>query len=238
MRKTLAVTTTLVLAGSVLTVAAPPVTAAKTYKACVKKSTGETRILLGKKKQKKWKCKKGWKRATWTKAGPSGTPGTPGNPGPTGARSTLGTVVDANGAVVGESLSTLAVPGMVQFVIRIDGGTYVYFPNGWLLTAGNVTYSDAACATAPFTRFSTSGERDLGLSDAGYRVVYRSANPTLGPASAYRLVGTSQPVVNAQHYERNELGVCTAEGALFTGYVLPLTSVPAPPDRPGPLMIQ
>ena len=73
---------------------AQPATAAKKYTACVKKSTGEMRLLLGKKK----KCKKGWKKTSWTKAGPRGGKGAHGVPG---QANSIGIVVDANGALVG-----------------------------------------------------------------------------------------------------------------------------------------
>ena len=46
----------------------------------MKKSTGDVRVLLGKKK----KCKKGWKKVSWTKAGPTGKSGVSGGPGATG----------------------------------------------------------------------------------------------------------------------------------------------------------
>ncbi len=44
----------------------------------------------------------------------------------------MGTVVDRDGAVVGEALTTLNPP-IASFIVRIDGGTFFYYGNGWLL---------------------------------------------------------------------------------------------------------
>ena len=67
------------LGASVLVAGSAAVPAqAKTVKACVKKSTGELRILTGCKK----KCKKGWKKISWNQKGDTGPQGEPGCAGP------------------------------------------------------------------------------------------------------------------------------------------------------------
>ena len=43
--------------------------------------------------------------------------------------------------------------------------------------------------------------------------------------------------MNLQMYSLNNAGVCTASGALFTGTLLTLQPVTAPPDVPGPLTV-
>jgi hypothetical protein len=235
MRKVLAAVTSAVLAGSAMVVATPPVAAKTTYKACVKKSTGEVRFLVGKKKKKK-KCKKGWKKVSWTKAGPKGGPGVSGPTGATGPRASMGTVVDRDGAVVGEALTTLNAP-IALFIVRIDGGTFLYYGNGWLVPTGGVYYKDAACTGTAYDRAGSIQERDLVLASPSERRVYRVSSPTLGPSSAFRFAGTAEAVTNVQFYYRDDAGACVATGALFTGYAMPLTPVSAPPDHPGPLQV-
>jgi hypothetical protein len=234
MRKLLAAATSAVLAGSAMVAITPPVAAKTTYKACVKKSTGDVRLLLGKNKKKK--CKKGWKKVSWTKAGPRGKSGSPGGPGDVGAKGSMGTVVDGNGAVVGESLTTLPI-GFTAFIVRIDGGNFFYYPNGWLLPTDTVYFKDAGCAGTAYTRTSSPDTRDLLLASPAYRMVYRATSPTLGPSTAYRFGTTSESVTNVQFYARGSNGVCAASGGVFTGYAVPLIQVTAPPDHPGPLKV-
>ena len=67
------------LGASVLVAGSAAVPAqAKTVKACVKKSTGELRILTG----SKTKCKKGWKKISWNQKGDTGPQGNQGAQGP------------------------------------------------------------------------------------------------------------------------------------------------------------
>ncbi|MEZ5158158.1 MAG: hypothetical protein R2687_04910 [Candidatus Nanopelagicales bacterium] len=235
MRKLLAAATSAVLAGSAMVAVTPPVAAKTTYKACVKKSTGDVRLLLGKKKKKK-KCKKGWKKVSWTKAGPTGKSGSPGGPGAAGAKASMGTVIDGNGAVVGEALSTLPI-SFTAFIVRIDGGVFFYYPNGWLLPTETVYFKDAACVGTPYARADSPQTRDLLLASPAYRTVYRASSPTLGPATAYRYGTTSEQVTNVQFYARGSNGACAASGGVFTGYAVPLIQVTAPPDHPGPLRV-
>ena len=228
MRKMIATGAAAALVGAAGLAVAEPAAAAKKYTACVKKSSGEMRLLLGKSK----KCKKGWKKTTWTKAGPTGSKG-PGGPG--GAANSFGYVVDAKGVVVGQALGSFSLPIPV-FMVSIDGGQYVYYPNGWLVGPTSVYYDNAACTGTPFTVASDALERDWILQDTGLRAVQRTLEPTLGPASAFKPDGTASSVLNLSRWWLNQSGVCTADMS-FTGYRLPLTSVPAPPDHPGPLRL-
>jgi len=207
-----------------------PATAAKKYTACVKKSSGEMRLLLGKQK----KCAKGWKKTTWTKAGPRGAKG---SVGATGAANSFGTVVDGGGATVGEGFSATFVGPYPLFVVRIDGGTFTYLGNGWLYPQNPpVEYDNAACTGSPFIESDDPILTAYLTSDSSYRAVSRTFSPTLGPATAWKPTGQKTAVVAAPNWYRNESGVCTA-GAAFTGDRVALVQVPAPPDVPGPLRL-
>ena len=123
----------------------------------------------------------------------------------------MGTVIDGNGAVVGESLSTLPV-SITAFIVRIDGGIFFYYPNGTLLPTD----------TVQGRRMRGHGLRQgQAVRNGGIccspvrrtRTVYRVGSPTLGPATAYRFDSTSESVTNVQFYSRGSDGVCAASGA-------------------------
>ena len=230
MRRLTASLAAVIVLGGLGLAATQPASAAKKYTACVKKSNGDVRILLGKKK----KCKKGWKKTSWSKAGPTGSKGPD---GPVGSANTFGLVVDADGAVVGRGIGTLPAP-ITVFPVLIDGGLFIYYPNGWLVPLGARPYfDDAACTGAPFLTVGSDIERDAILQDSTTRVVYRAITETsLGPASAYKPVGNSASVVNQARWELDGNGDCVAQTD-FTGYRLPLVSVAAPPDFKGPLRL-
>jgi len=205
-----------------------PASAAKTYKACVKKSTGEVRLMLGKKK----KCKKGWKKTTWSKSAPKGSQGPA---GPVGAGNSLGTLVDGNGQVVGAAMGSINVGSMV-FSVLIDGGVYHYYSNGWLLSTSSVYFDNATCTGTAFVTVSETDIFNALRADPTARIVYRPTSPTLGPAVAYKQSGSVDSVVSGSRWYRDSADVCTA-GTAFTGYRVFLTQVQAPPDRPGPLKV-
>lgn len=151
-----------------------------------------------------------------------------------GPGQSLGDVVDANGALVGQSVGQYPA-GVSVFFVTIDGGAYIYYPNGWLVPIAQIpSYDNSSCAGTPFIMADDTLERDAILQDPSYRVVYRATSPTLGPASAYKPDGTATPVLNLARWELDDTGTCTAAMA-ETGYRLPLTGVTAPPDHPGPL---
>lgn len=220
-------TAALLIAGAGLAVA-EPASAAKKYTACVKKSTGEVRLLLGKSK----KCKKGWKKRTWTKSGPSGTKGPDGVPGPANS---FGHLVDANRNVIGQSLGSLGYP-ILFFTALIDGGKYFYYPNGWLIPFGPTYFDNASCTGARFTLVSDTQTRDAILGDPGLRLVARTSQPSLGPSKAFKVDGDVASVLNQPNWSLNSSGACTANSN-YTGYRIPLTEVPAPPDYQGPLRV-
>lgn len=228
MKKIIASASAAVLLGGAGIAVAGPATAAKKYTACVKKSTGETRLLLGKSK----KCTKGWKKVTWLKAGPKGAKGPD---GATGEASTLGFVVDAQGTVVGKALGILPVQGGI-ISVQIDGARYTYFVSGLLLpTYPPVYFDNASCSGALFTTAADVLERDLLTQDPAVRLVDRPASPTeVGPARAYRPDGSSSAVVNQPRWYLNSSSVCTADSN-FTGYRVPVVQTTAPRDFVGPL---
>jgi hypothetical protein len=207
-----------------------PATAAKKYTACVKKSSGEMRLLLGKKK----KCAKGWKKTTWTKSGPRGAKG---SVGATGAANSMGLVVDGSGAPVGEAMNVASIGPYPLFAVRIDGGVFTYLGNGWLYPQNPpVEYDNAACTGTPFIESNDPILTSYLVSDPGFRAISRIITPALGPATAWKPTGQKTAVVAAPNWYRNESGVCTA-GAAFTGDRVGLVQVPAPPDVPGPLRL-
>lgn len=210
---------------------AQPATAAKKYTACVKKSTGEMRLLLGKKK----KCGKGWKKTSWTKSGPRGDQGSQGAAGPANS---IGAVVDGNGATVGEALSVSALGPYPLFSVRIEGGVFTYLGNGWLYPLNpTVEYDNAACAGTPFIESSDPILTGFIVNDPSFRAVYRVLSPAVGPATAWKATGQKTAVVAAANWYFNESGTCTA-GAAFTGDRIALTQVSAPPDWTGPLKLR
>lgn len=220
------------LAGSGL-VGAPPATAAKKYTACVKKSTGEMRILLGKNK----KCAPGWKKRKWTKAGPTGDPGAGGAKGATGTPNSLGTLVDGTGSPVGRLMAAFPSESGMWFTVEIDGGLYTYEGAGRVRPFAPLYFANAMCmGQAYLTAHSAEYATEI-MGWYGVRVVYRQTEPTWGPPSAYKFAGTSQSVAAVPLWERTQDGGCAANGP-FTGFLLPLTEITSPTDRPGPLRVQ
>lgn len=205
-----------------------PAAAAKKYTACVNKSTGEMRILLGKPK----KCQKGWKKRTWTKAGPEGDRGAGGQTGPANS---FGNVVDADGTPVGQLLGVLPSTYLVLFV-RVGDGLYSYAPGGLLVPSGDLFYDNATCAGAPFAIADTVLERDALQQDSGLRYVERVTPPVIGLASAFAISGPAYTVSALPRWQHDTDGSCVATSD-FTGYRLPLSPVAAPPDHRGPLRI-
>lgn len=215
----------LMMAGSVAVPAQ-----AKTVNACVKKSTGELRMLTGKKK----KCKKGWKKVSWNQKGDTGPQGNPGAQGPNLM------VKDGNGQVLGRFLGTFPMGPLLVFV-EINGGSYTYMPNGLLYPLGiqSPNFKDNACAGPAYVTSSSPTSTSLITGSAGgpSRIVYRRTNPTFGAPLAWQFSTTTENAVAVQLYERDSSGACTPDGAPYNGQLVKLESVPAPQDVPGPLTI-
>jgi hypothetical protein len=198
--------------------------------ACVKKKTGAMKLVTGKKAKKK--CPKGWRKVTWNTRGPRGPQG------PAGPQLML---KDATGAIVGKFLGVYPSGGTIYIVER-DGGQYVYFGSGTLYPTGSPSYTTADCSdTARLT--SSSGvaytEMVLKLIGGPFRFVFRTSTGGLfGPAMAWKSSGTYESVVTAPLYRMNgSTGVCELDDPAFTGELIALDPVPAPPDFVGPLVI-
>lgn len=224
---------------------------AATITACVKSDTGDLRIRFG--AAAKRKCPKGWTRVRWSSTGAagkqgipgtSGIPGIPGIPGQPGLAAPAFSVKDASGAVVGPLVSVFPSGGAIYFVLR-DGGVYTYLGSGELFSlGGNPDFKTPDCSGTAFIKYSPAGTFTLATSvklfGGTFRVVFRTNSAgTFGPASAWKGHGTSENVAVAiQLYKRDSTtGVCAADGAPFTGDLIVLDSVPAPPDFVGPLTI-
>ena len=201
---------------------------AKTVKACVKKSTGELRILSGKKK----KCKKGWKKVTWNQKGDPGPQGNPGAQGPNLV------VKDGTGKVLGRYLG-LYPAGFALMFVEIEGGAYTYAPTGvvYPVGGGSPAFKTNACNGTAYLRSSTPETTQLMTGSAGgpTRIVYRRTNPSMGPTFSWALTATTE-TVNQIMYTLDSSGVCVADGN-HNGTLVALQSVTPPPDVPGPLTI-
>ncbi len=209
---------------------------AKTVVACVKKKDGKVKILTTKKKQKK-KCKKGWKKYSWNQTGKTGPTGPVGATGPQGPAQE---VKDGTGKTLGRFLGTYP-SGLPIFSVLVDGGAYLYYPDGKVLPLGGTSpyFKTNICTGTAYTQSTSPQTTALFMDSAGgpSRVVYRPTTPTFGPTSAWAFTKTTENVVNLQMYSLNNAGVCTASVGLFTGTLLTLQPVTAPPDVPGPLTV-
>ncbi len=157
-------------AGALLGGVASPVQA-KTVKACVKKKTGEVRILTGKKK-----CKKGWKKTSWNQKGKTGPQG---NQGPQGPNLV---VKDGTGKVLGKFLGVLP-EGLTLFSVEIDGGSYLYLPNGLIypgFSSTSPSFKTNACSGTGYVESSSPLSTQFLTGSAG---AHQARLPhRLGPA--------------------------------------------------------
>jgi hypothetical protein len=201
---------------------------AKTVKACVNKSTGELRILTGSKN----KCKKGWKKISWNKKGATGPQGNQGAQGPNLV------VKDGTGKVLGKFLG-LFPAGFALMFVEIDGGSYLYAPNGTVYPfgGGSPAFKTNTCTGTGYVRSSSPQSTQLITGSAGgpTRLVYRKSDPPLGPTFAWAFTATTE-TVNQVMYTLDSAGNCVADGN-HNGTIVALQSVAAPPDVPGPLTI-
>jgi hypothetical protein len=199
---------------------------AKTVKVCVKKSSGEMRLLTKK------KCKKGWKKVTWNQKGDTGPQGNQGAQGPNL------TVKDGTGKVLGRYVG-LYPAGFALMFVEINSGIYLYAPNGQLFPgfSSSPSFKTNTCNGTAYIRSSSPQTTQLYTQSAGgpTRIVYRVTNPVPGAISAWALTATTESV-NQTMYVLNSSGVCTADGN-YNGTLVALQSVAAPADVPGPLTI-
>lgn len=205
---------------------------AQTVTACVKKKNGKVKILTTKKKQKK-KCQKGWKKVSWNQ---TGSPGPQGPTGPAGTQGPSQIVKDGIGNTVGKYLG-LFPAGVAVMSVLVDGGAYLYYPDGKLIGNTSPYFKTMTCTGTPYVKSSSPQMTLLYVDSAGgpSRLAYRKSNPTLGPASAYAFTRTTE-VVNQTLYSWSETGLCTNVGN-HNGTIVALQQVTAPADVPGPLTI-
>jgi len=217
-----------VVAGGLVAGVQVPAAQAKTVKVCVKKKSGEMRLLTKK------KCKKGWKKVTWNQKGDTGPQGNQGADGPNLK------VKDGNGATLGTFLGVFP-QGFPLVFVQIDGGAYTYTPNGLLYPAGSGSpdFKNNTCSGTAYLTASSPLSAQLLTGSAGGpgRLVYRQTTPNLGAALAWQFTTTTENAVAVQLYELNSAGACVADGGPFNGILVALSPVTAPQDVPGPLTI-
>lgn len=220
--------------------AAMAVPAAKAYKACVKKKTGEMRILLTK-KAKKQKCAKGWRKISWSGNPPTGAPGAPGAGGAPGDRGVLGALeaYDSTGARIGSLVGGLSFMSAYPFYeIMTDNGQYIYTGSGFVIPNLTPYYLNNTCTGTAHYRASDSELSEvLALVGTTARMVARSSDTTLGPISAFSVTNRWAPVVAASAWRVSSAGVCTDATPLTTNLVELNPVTPAPTDRPGPISL-
>jgi hypothetical protein len=213
---------------------------AATINGCVKKKTGELRIRSSAKK----KCPKGWKKIHWNTAGPAGKQGLPGTNGTSGVNGLPGpniSVKDASGAVVGQLLGVFPEGGAIYVVLR-DGGIFFYLGSGQLFSFGtSPTFNATDCSGTAYVRVSSGFTTAMfaALIGGPFRIVFRTVSAgTFGPPTAWKGTSSSESVTSTQLYRRNSTtGVCETDGPVFTGDLVALDQVTAPPDFTGPLTI-
>ncbi len=180
------------------------------------------RLVSGKKANRK--CPKGWRKVSWNTEGP-------------------GVVRDRTGKVVGKLIGIFPAGGVVYMVQR-NGAQYMYLGSGELFTlgGGSPNFKTIDCTGPAY--LSSSGTpaqtaRLLKVVGGPFRFVYRTTDDgfPVGPARAWKSAGAFEPVLNMQLYELNATGACVPDGALFTGNLINLVEVKAPPDFKGQLRL-
>jgi len=220
---------TAVAVGGLVAGVEAPAAQAKTVKACVKKKTGEMRILTKK------KCKKGWKKVSWNQKGKTGPQGNQGAQGPNLM------VKDGAGNTMGRFLGVFPM-GLPLIFVEIDGGGYTFMPNGLLypLGSGSPQFKTNACTGTGYVPADSELSKQLYVGSAGgpTRLVWRRTDPSLGAALAWKFTTATENVVATQMYELDNDGTCDpVSGGAYSGTLVAMESVPAPADVPGPLTI-
>ncbi len=197
---------------------------AKTVKVCVKKSTGEMRLLSKK------KCKKGWKKVTWNQKGDTGPQGNQGAQGPNLV------VKDGGGNVLGDLVGTLPM-SLEVVMVRVNGGIYMYRFDGVVYPMGSPAYKNNTCSGTAFIPSTSATTTAFLTGSAGgpSRLVYRPTSPGMGPVAAYQFTTTTENV-NQNMWELDDTGTCVA-GTPHNGTLVALQQVASPPDVTGPLTI-
>ena len=232
----------LVVAGAVLVPASAA--SAKTLTACVNKKTGEMRLRQGKAAKKK--CPKGWKKVRWNVQGPAGKQGNPGSNGTNGANGQPGPIInvkDATGAVVGQLVGILPEGGAFYFVLR-DGGLWMYLNDGHLYGfSSSPKFKTNDCTGTAYLSTTSSQFTPAtfaALVGGTFRVVFRTLNAgVFGTSTAWKGTATTETIASSTSlYEfDNATGTCQLDTSSFTGTLVALEQVTAPPDFTGPLGI-
>ena len=209
----------------------------KTIKVCVNKKTGEAQQL------RKGKCRRGWKKISWSSQGPTGLPGAPGSPGSPGARGPAGTLsLYANGRrvapIVGSPENELYFPAVL-----LDGGLYGFLPDGSLYpNIESPTFRAADCSGTAFFVSSEESQARLQASWAGSntRLVARTTSPVLGAIQGVWVPsGQIAPLAPGGEnlYRRTSTGECVGP-AMQTGWTATLTPVTPPGNLTPPLTVR
>jgi hypothetical protein len=198
---------------------------AATLTACVKKNTGEMRLVSGKKAKRK--CPAGWRKVTWNVRGPAGP---------------QLRVRAANGDLVGKLLGVFPGGGAI-YVVERGGGQYMYFGSGDLFPSASPSFTAPDCSGTAYLTNSSGGPSTaflIKLVAGSFRSVFRTMSGGLfGPPKAWKSAGTFQSVLATSTYRFNSTtGDCELETAGFNGDLIALKATVAPPDFVGPLRIR
>lgn len=210
---------------------------AKLVKVCVNKKSGEAVQL------RKGKCRKGWKKISWTSQGPTGLPGGSGPTGPTGERGSAGGLsLYANGQRVGRVIGS-ATPELFFPAVLVDGGVYTYLPDG--TPYPNIQSPSFLAADCSGTAFLVNPDEEgarIVASWAGtsVRLLARTTDPTLGAVQGVWIPSgevTALPGGGVNMWRRLSDGSC-AGPTLQTGWSSTLTSLPPPANLIPPLTVR
>ncbi len=203
-------------------------------KVCVNKKTGEAMQL------RKGKCRKGWKRISWSSEGPTGAPGVPGAGGERGSAGGLS--LYANGQRVGRLIGGVSAEIFAPTVV-VDGGMYTYFPDGSLAsTTESPSFLAADCSGTAY--FVSPDEEDARIiaswAGTSVRLVARTLSPSLGAIQGVWVPSgevTALPGGGTNMWRRTDDGTCVGP-SLQTGWSSTLTSVTPPANLTPPLTVR
>ncbi|MCB0828874.1 MAG: hypothetical protein KDB62_08720 [Solirubrobacterales bacterium] len=152
-------------------------------------------------------------------------------------------VLNGDGSVLG-TLAGVLPSGIPIFQVIIDGGIYTYLPSGQVypFTGPSPAYKNNACSGTAYVEADDQAEADLlfaNLAGGPSRITYRTtAGGNLGPVSAWQFTKTTENVVGQNLWERDDTGACVpTSSSPFTGVLIALDPVTAPPEGIAPLTI-
>ena len=144
---------------------------------------------------------------------------------------------------MGQLVAILPEGGAFYFVLR-DGGLWMYLNDGHLFGFGSSPkYKTSDCSGTAY--LSTSSDQFTpaqfaALVGGPFRLVFRTLNAgTFGAATAWKGTTTTETIASSTSiYELNDsTGVCQLDSSSFTGTLVALEQITAPPDFTGPLTI-